>query len=403
MLGIPASEDGIILVRSDDAANGFGHVGITRNYYDQYYARLKNVFVENGELVGTIQNTISTCPYFYYISAVGLTVGRLLHFGTLQVFLLGRLCNLLMFVLAVYYSIKKIPFGKTVLFLWALLPITLQQTMSYSYDAPILALSVVVISLSLRLAYVESEQTKKSEWVILFICTVLLFPAKSFAITPICMLPFMIYFRKHQEGKKILSYIGLLLAGMLVFAILLKAMSQGAPTADTGNLISWANEPGYTLGYLLKNPKRLFGLLCNTIYLNGDFYVDSFLGNSLGWLNLNIPLFAVIPYLVMLVLAGMRREGEPLYLGRKAKMYLCFLAVIGIGFAFAGMLLNWTPISYNWIEGVQGRYFLPFAVILFLSVRSDKITVDKQVDNKLIFSGIWLQMLVLLFLFISVC
>jgi uncharacterized membrane protein len=143
-------------------------------------------------------------------------------------------------------------------------------------------------------------------------------------------------------------------------------------------------------------------LLGNTVYRNGDFYFSSFLGESLGWFELNIPLIAVIPYFVMLLVAGMRKQGEPQYLSRRAKAYMCCLAVIGMGFAAAGMLLYWTPMSYNVIEGIQGRYFLPFIPLLFLAIRSERITVDNKVDNTLMFSGIWLQMAVILCLYLRV-
>lgn len=213
----------------------------------------------------------------------------------------------------------------------------------------------------------------------------------------------IIYFKKYKEHKKISFYSFGILFGVLFIILLLNVIPIlfNSDSAEiTENIIEWAGEPGYTLGYLLKHPKELFMLICNTIYKKGHFYFETILGSSLGWFELNIPLVFILPYLILLIIAGMRKDDEPIYLSKKMKIYLCSLAVLGIGFACAGMLLSWTPISYDWIEGVQGRYFLPFVILLLLSIRSNRITINKEVDKKLIFSGIWLQMLIVIFIYI---
>lgn len=402
LLGVENSEDGTIVMRKDDSESGFAHVGIDRHYYNNYFVKLTNFFVDNEELVQTSNKPVQTHSYLYFFCGLGITLGRLLHLAPIVTFLLGRLFNLTIFLIAVTYALKKIPFGKSVLFVWALLPITLQQTSSFSYDAIVFALSIVIIGLSLRISYDRTEEIKKSEWIILLICVMFLLPTKSYALLPVCLLPFLIYLRKHREGKKILYYT-LALAGAMVLSVAVLQVvsmltSTGSSYGKQGNIIAWANEPGYSVGYLLRHPKVLFVLLCNTIYYKGEFYFETFLGNSLGWFEINIPLFTVIPYFIMLLIAGMRKKEEPLYLSKRVKTGMVLLALMGIGFACAGMLLSWTPVSYRWIEGVQGRYFLPFAVLLFLAVRSDKITVDESTDQKILFSAIWLQLLVFLFI-----
>lgn len=404
MLGVDNSEDGTIVMRKDDAESGFANSGIDRIYYNNYYVKITNFFVDNDELVPTSNKPVPTYSYLYYLSGFGITIGRILHFSPIITFLLGRLFNLVLFIIAVTYAIKKIPFGKSIVFLWALLPITLQQASSFSYDAVLFSLCAIIISLSVRLAYDRTEEIKKSEWIILLLCVMLLVPTKSYALLPVCVLPFIIYFKKYKEGKKILWYtLGII--GSMIFAILiLKIISMltmsGSSYGKTDNIIAWANEPGYSVGYLISHPNELFLIICNTIYIQGEFYFETFLGNSLGWFELNIPLITVLPYFVMLIIAGMRKRDEKVYMGKKMKVFFCGLAILGIGFACAGMLLSWTPISFNRIEGVQGRYFLPFAIMLFLAIRSEKIAVDRSIDNKLIFSGVWLEMLVFLFLYL---
>lgn len=405
MFGIDMTEDGTIMMRRDDAECVLEAKNISRLYYDQYYDKVLNLSVKNDEMVSTANEPVSTYSYLYFISGFGITLGRLLQLATVPTYLLGALFNYLLFFFAVIYSIKKIPFGKTVVFLWALLPMTLQQTSSFSYDAIVFSLSVIIISLSLRLAYVEREKIKKNEWIVLFICVMLLAPVKGYALLPLCILPFLIFIKKRNEDKKILYYtIGLAVGLVIIICTTICFNNYGSANlnedSDEEIVTIYSGEQGFTIEYLIQHPMELFTIICNTIYKNGDFYFNTLLGNSLGWFELNIPLFSVLPYFVMLILAGMKRKEEALYLGKGEKVYLNMLAVMGISLACVGMLLTWTPITAEWIEGIQGRYFLPFIMLPFLTIRSNKIEVDADVDKKIIFSAVWLEMIVFLFIYL---
>lgn len=404
MLGIDNSDNGTIKMRYDDFHTGFKPTQINREYYNDYFMSYTNFFADNTEMVDTINKPLSTYSYLYLPSGIGLTIGRIIGLNAGGTFMLGRLFNLLIFTGAVFYAIKKIPFGKTIIFLWAILPMTLQQAVSFSYDSPMLALCILVIGLSLHLAYEKMENTGRIEWILLFIAVILIVPIKSFAITPICMMPMIIYFAKCKENSKIKYYIGGMLLALLAAFIFVKVFppyeisTSDVPKSE--NYIEWANQEGYTLSYLLTHPKSLFMILWNTLRERGDFYFNTLLGQNLGWFELAVPVFAVIPYFVMMIIAGIRKNDEAIWLGRRTKMYLCLLALLGAGFAMAGMLLGWTPVSYNHIEGVQGRYFLPFIPLALLCIRSNKLTADKQVDKKLMCSGLLLGMLIIVYIYV---
>lgn len=407
ILGIESSGEGVVM-RYDDSVIGLRATDIKRSYYNDYFSKFFNAFIDNDELVQTANESVRAIPYgyLYLPGAIGITIGRILGLGTMFTYLLGRLINLAIFIGVTFYSLKKIPFGKTLLFLWALLPITLQQVASFSYDSTMFSLCILVISMSLRLAYEREENIKRIERVVLFICIMLLFPVKSFAMIPLCALPLIIYFTKKDNKKTNGKYILVMYITAIVFAtvavlVVNNVGTNASESVEQGeNYIEWAKQEGYTLSYLLKNPKQLFMVLWNTVYERGDFYLKTFLGNSLGWFELNIPIFVTFPYLILMILAALKRSEEELFLKKVIKLYFCVLAILGAGFAAGGMLLNWTPITYQHIEGVQGRYFLPFALLAMLAIRSERITVDKQVDSKLMFSGIWLSIIAIMCLYV---
>lgn len=401
ILGIKEDENRIAM-RKDDSENEYITIGIDRKYYNQYYEKLTSLFANNEEIVQTKNWHLKTNKYFYYISAFGIAVGRLLHLSTGVVFLCGRIFNMMLFVLAVTYAIKKIPFGKAVIFLWAILPMTLQQICSYSYDVCILTLSILIISLSLHIAYAEQKEIKRREWLFLYLFIMLLVPAKRFALIPLCFIPVIIYLKKRREFPKAGYYLAGVLIGITFIVVCQELSSLGASgsNATSEHYISWANEKGYTLSELLKTPTVLFEIIGNTIYSKGDYYIGSVLGDYLGWSEISVPMFLLFPYIVLLSMASMKKENEPVYLSRRVKVYFCLIAILGIGFVFAGMLLYWTPVSYDVIMGVQGRYFLPFVPLLFLIMRNNNMIVAESVERGLVFLGIFLQMMIVLCIFL---
>lgn len=391
-----------LVMRWDDAENGFIKQGITREYYHEYYKKLGTIFVENEELVGTTNLPLSTLKYLFYLSGLGITFGRCLQLSTIYTFFLGRFFNLLFFVFATYYSIKKIPIGKTVVFLWAILPMTLQEVASFSYDAPVYALCVLVVSLSIHLAYSESIQIFRRDYIILYICAMLLVPAKSFALLPLCFLTFIIGIKKYRENRKIVVYTLGLLVGMICVMIICQSLYAGSSNQISGeHIVEWANEKGYTLKGLLSDPQELFIILGNTFFRKADFYLKSLLGSSLGWFEINIPFIVVLPYFIMMLIAGMKKKGETIVLQTGIKIYICLIGIMGMGVACMAMLLEHTPISYRNIEGVQGRYILPYVLSAFLLMRSSNIEISERVNMKMQYGSIWLAMVVFICIYVG--
>ncbi len=399
MLGIDNSSNGTIMMRADDADYIYYGKIENRTFFERYYALLKEVFAENTAIVETMHIPVYDYFHVYFFSGLGITVGRLLNLSTLWVLLLGRLFNLAVFVWGTYYAIQKIPFGKMIVFIWALLPITMQQAVSYSYDSLVLTLCAIVISLSLKLAYGDTSNITKVEKSLLFICILLLAPTKSLAITPLCTLPLLAAFRKEKEQKNIIFYtVSMIVISLVVIWLIRIEPVNNALTVGNKGITHMASTVfdgrGYELEYLLKDPKNLFLIICNTVYKQWDFYLETFLGRRLGYFEIILPLHVVLPYFIMLIIAGVRKNNEPQYLSRKAKAFLILVVLLGYGFASGGMLLGWTHTNMQYVEGVQGRYLLPFAIPAFLIIRSGKLLVDEEVDRKLMFSSIWLEMLV---------
>ncbi len=74
----------------------------------------------------------------------------------------------------------------------------------------------------------------------------------------------------------------------------------------------------------------------------------------------------------------------------------CFCAILG------SMLIAWTPISSPYIQGVQGRYFLPFLPVLLLACKNDRLVLTKSGNRSILYLMYCANGYVLLRLFATV-
>lgn len=121
------------------------------------------------------------CGYtslFYFPQALGTLIGRLLNLNVFFCMALGRIFNLLCYITLTYWAIKKLPVYRNLMAAVALLPLTVYQAASYSYDAMLNGLCFLFVGLCFHCAYGEMEKPlnwKKVIWLgvilaLLFLC-----------------------------------------------------------------------------------------------------------------------------------------------------------------------------------------------------------------------------------------
>lgn len=399
-----------LLMRAEDAAKTYNYMNLSRLDYNYEYTGLFSG-AESCDVIDSGMAANGSPGYLYIISGLGITLGRLLGCGTSLMWLIGRLFNMLVFVCAVYYSMRRLPFGKGVLFVWALLPITLQQTSSYSYDSPVLALSILTIATALSAIYGCEQDGRKrlANNIVFVISALLLIPCKGHSLAPLVLLPLIIVYRyvrdNRQQIKNRLCGLKLwiklsgsvfILAAIAAFGVKAAAIIRAGllPENINSNYIEWAGTNGYTWGFFVKNPIRFIEIMIKTIWNKSDYYIQQMLGGSLGWLQIQIPWFILIGFLILLLYAAMRSEGEPQPISTGERIYILFICAVVSALAIIAMLLYWTPETSGVVEGVQGRYFLPALVPALLVIRTKKTSVSRDKDRYVAVFTMLLQMLV---------
>lgn len=384
--------------RADDAEMDFTSEPSLTNYkniYDGLFSMVKNDTIVEADATANTE-----APMILYLPAIiGMTLARLLHLGTVPMLLLARWCSLLFFALMAYWGMKKLPFGKMTLFLLAILPMNLQQCTSFSYDAVITGTILLYSCCCIALAY-NDEPVKPKDILIMGILGIVFIYGKSGVYLPMCLLAFLIPVKKFANGKvQKVCMAGLCLLPLLSF--LNKntvAVNYIATTTEATATVGSSTTAGYTIGYFLQQPAELIRILANTASDKIAFYLESLVGQKMGWVEIEISEVIPMLFLMLLVLSVLKNREEPLYVKTWHKWWVAFVCLACTGIILAGMLLTWTPKDYISIEGVQGRYFIPFMLALSLMGRNGRLMYEKSIDRGLMYAGFIGQLLTVMYL-----
>ncbi|MCC8103534.1 MAG: DUF2142 domain-containing protein, partial [Clostridiales bacterium] len=154
LLGIPDStKDGYIYKRADDAdMTAEDKESISVAAYERLYRQLFTMVEDDTLVECRALSALNNSGRIYYLpQALGITLGRILGLGTMPMLMLGRLFALIAYAILTTLAVKKLPVGKVSLMLIAVLPISLQQAASFSYDSVINGVAFLFVSYSLFL------------------------------------------------------------------------------------------------------------------------------------------------------------------------------------------------------------------------------------------------------------
>ena len=350
-----------------------------------------------GEMVPIDRWPIKAPAYLYTGQIIGVTLGRLIGFNGLTTFYLGRFFNVLILAILAFLAMKKLPFYKMSLFALCLFPMTAHLFGSFSYDGMILAISLILVSYILNLAFGEQVKNRIKELVVIIIAGVLIGGCKGGAYIPLLGLIFLIPMRYFKgRTRKAMFGGGVAIGTLVMFAL----GSMSAVNSSVGTVITRSDEVAYSIGWVFQNPLEFIQLLSNTVAVQSGFLFESLIGSELGWFNIPISSALVVSFFVIFLITCVYVREEPVgpILMPKQKRTIGIVLILSVAMIAAGMMFSWTPVGYPVIEGMQGRYFLPLLLPLTYCLKNTNLTLKKSLDKTMIFMLVWLHIMV----FISV-
>ena len=403
LLGIPYTGNEVTLAkRVDDTKIELVENPALSNYYIVFNELLQGVQDDSLVITNTTANTYA--PIFVYLPAVlGMTLARLLGFGSIAMLMLARWCNLAFFAVCVWWCMKKLPFGKMALAVIALFPMTIQQCNSFSYDAVITSILFLFSTYIICMTY-EDKPIKISDAAIVSVLSGLLVYGKSGVYLPVCLAALLIPTKKFGCLWKKLAAAGSLMGIAMLSYInrnsgtVTQVMATTAETSAVGATAGNAVSMGYTVGFFLQNPWKLIQMLCNTVADKSEFYLESIVGQKMGWVEIEISRVIFVGFLVLFMISMLKVRGEKQYVTSGQKWWISIVCALSAGMILMGMLLTWTPYGHVSIEGVQGRYFTPLLLLLSLAGRNNIVLLNDNKDRGIFCGGMVLQLLAVIYL-----
>ena len=317
-------------------------------------------------------------PIIPYIpQAFAMLIGRLLNFSPLFLLYSGRIFNLFISILIIYFAIKITPVLKWAFLLVGLMPKTLFQLASLSYDAITISLSFFLVAVILRYALDKEKKIGFRDIIILF----LVFLAVAECKIPYFVLGFMVFLiprKKISSVKKyLLTFIGLLLLVFIIaqlntvpYQLFRTSSSSGTAVAiheqvSRDSLKNTLN-PNGQIHFILKNTGQYAGILLKTLLISQRSNLLNNVFGDLGWLDTPLPDLLRNIYLITLIIAALGFYATDIRISPLNKLISFVIILTGISLIATAMYVCCTNIGNGMIYGIQGRYLIPFIPLFCL-------------------------------------
>ena len=305
-----------------------------------------------GRQVFGLPNTALYPPVFYLPAAAAIRLAKQAGLGVLPALEMGRAAQGLAAVALGALAIALAGPAAVWLFAVLTLPMCLAQMAALGQDGPMIASVALAVALALRLQD-GGARHRRLCFAALAVVLVLVGSARP----PYAAFALLVLLATGiGRWLRVLALVGVVtLVGVWCW------LSLAVSGVDPGHF-NGSDARAQALG-LLRAPWRVFGLAAETYAMRGADYGEQFLG-KLGWFDVEVPYSLRVCAGVSLGLAALLawRAGR----GARARSAgaIVALAIAGAVLAmFAIQYLTWTRVGADWVDGIQGRYFLAPALV----------------------------------------
>lgn len=300
-------------------------------------------------------------PFHYAPTIIAIWAGKALRLSIAETLLLSRLVNGAVAVGIAALALALMPYGRAAMFAVLALPMTLHQFASASQDAMLIALTAPVVALVARALWARRPLGRGP-----LIAVALIIAANAMARPPMLAVALVLLVpgladsrRWPRTGLKIAALVTLAVLAWVIYVSLYTRSLLG----DSETLVS----PSANLMRLLERPLFFFELISKTWRIGYDNLARQFVG-ELGAFEVILPtayhFFMGMILAVGLLAALLERNGP----GWRATAIIGAAVLTGIFGILLSLYITWTPVHETYIEGVQGRYFLPLALVLVAAI-----------------------------------
>jgi uncharacterized membrane protein len=316
---------------------------------------------ERGYVSREINTKSAYSPVLLLPQAVAMRYfGRIADLPALLVFRLTRLAGLLSYLILTWLAIRWLPFGKWLLLILAVSPMALFQASTITADTIPNGLGFLFIAGSLEAAEHQEIGWRKIGTLIMLVF--LLFLTK-LNLTVLILLPFLLISPSKYRRRWMYPFV--LVISILLFAV--EVVGWNIIATDNVNSLL-ANEASVTaqVQHIVNHPLRFLQTVITDFITNSLTYLQGWI-NGFGYYYWTSPQLVSLFFLLGLGFV-LFMTSVPDWINKKIRILL--IVIFGLGYiaTIVPIYTTFTSVGSDEVIGVQGRYFIPSAMLLFLAL-----------------------------------
>lgn len=343
---------------------------------NEYWNETINYMDKSGEGWETDGGySLNLYTFSYIFQWLMLKLGMLLHLPFTIVYKMGRMGNLFLYSTVIYFAIRHLKTGKALMLATALMPTALMSSLTYTYDAWVNAFSMLGISY-LLMEWMDRDRKISYKNVAIFTVAFVLASLPKPVYIPMIILACFFPKEKFRTKKESSIFRGAVFLVMLLMlsTFMLPAISnpqsmggdaRGGDTSVAGQLSNIFSHPLFYTKLLLKSiSDTFFGFVFGSEGMSrmGHFMV----------IDRTVPAVILFMYTIMGATKRDYRKGLKVW----EKGLAVFVSFGIMCLIWTALYLSYTPVGAGQINGVQGRYYFPVTILLFMAFRSKNLIND---------------------------
>lgn len=362
---------------TDEKYNNIEFNTLPINFAMEYYNKKGNLQTQEILEDETVYSTPAEAfPLLYLPSSIGINIARALGGSMADVFIAGRMFNLITYGILIVIAFKLLPFKKNIFYTICLMPMSLVLATSYSLDGITIGLISIFIAYTLKLYKEDYDKISIKKFLTLITLFLIAIICKSGAYLGISIIMLLLPVIKIMKNNKKIRNITIILAILVIMIGMYQASSMIGQTQ--GDIRVEDTSPSRQIEYLLEKPTRIIEVYYNFLKLSlfnlnwySAFNVQELLGSS--YKTITFILFVFILYTAITDNSHTFKKKE------KAINYSSFFLTYFIT-SFI-IYIIYTKVGADCVIGYPGRYLIPVLPLFLININTKKIPTETYNDR----------------------
>ena len=321
-----------------------------------------------------------------YLPAVpGVIIANAFDASPVLSMYVARISLALASVLIIYFAIKILPAKKYLFTTIALVPMLLFQQAMVSIDG--ISYALLLLFICIVLYFYKRGNLTKGNWISIGGLSLFIVLAKPLVFL---FLPVILLLSKEKNALRWIT--GIAICCVIVLSSISFYNAHNADKVITPETPAGANS-SVQMANLVENPKRFFRVMWNTYMTEyGDEKLRGVIG-IFGSADTKYVLWAMVLYIMLFTLVAFVQfsKTDNIHISKYVKIAILILCALYFALVNLAIYLSFSPVNFDIIYGVQGRYFIPIILVVpllitpFLRVRNDQRRVELKVAVALLF------------------